>query len=139
MVKGEECVVVTCYFAAGSNALGCVVHMRIVNTYTSQHLHSWQFNVTQDPDLLSGAVHVPLEPKASAVDVVVYDLTATGRVGFLSIPPHITLSANGECTCSLPLYIHVLLYIIHWVLENITSLLHCIGTSAGNRQVVHRV
>ena len=37
VVQGEECVSVTCYFAAGSNAQGCVVHMTIVipvNTYT---------------------------------------------------------------------------------------------------------
>lgn len=97
IVKGEECVVVTCYFARGSNALGCVVHMTIVNTFTSQHLHSWKFNVSQDSDMNLGTLHVPLEPKTSAVDLAVYDLSATGRVGSLSIPPQITFSSNGQC------------------------------------------
>lgn len=97
VVTGEECVVVTCYFAPGSNALGCVVHMNIVNTHTSQHLHLWEFNIPHNPDLQSGTLHVALEPKTSAVDVVVYDLTATGRVGPLSIPPQVTSSTNKQC------------------------------------------
>ena len=105
VVEGEECVAVTCYFAAGSTAQGCAVQMRIVNTYTSQHLHTWQFNVSQDPQLLQGTLHVPLEPKASAVDVVVYDWTATGRIGLLSIPPLITHSSNAKCR-SVYTYVH---------------------------------
>ena len=88
---------VTCYFAAGSNAQGCVVQMRIVNTHTSQHLHLWSFNVSQDPQLLLGVLQVPLEPKTSAVDVAVFDLTASGRIGLLSIPPHISLSTDTKC------------------------------------------
>lgn len=97
VLKGEECTSVTCYFAAGSSAQGCVVQMRIVNTHTSQHLHLWSFNVSQDPQSLLATLQVPLEPKTSAVDVVVYDLTATGRVGLLSIPPHISLSTDTKC------------------------------------------
>ena len=97
MVQGEECVSVTYYFAAGSNAQGCVVHMTIVTTHSSQHLHSWQFNVTQDPVQLKGTLHVPLEPRTSAVDVSVYDLTATGRIGFLSVPPRLIHSTGTNC------------------------------------------
>ena len=97
VVKGEGCMSVTCYFATGSSAMGCVVQMRIINSHTSQHLHLWSFNVSQDPHLLLGTLHVPLEPKTSAVEVEVYDLTATGRVGLLSIPPHISLSTDTKC------------------------------------------
>ena len=97
VVQGEDCLSVACYFAAGSSALGCVVQMRIVHSLNSQHLHLWTFNISQDPHLLMGTLHVPLEPKTSAVDVVVYDLTATGRVGLLSIPPHISLSTDKKC------------------------------------------
>ena len=97
VVKGEECVVVTCYFAAGSNARGCALQMKIVATYTSQHLHLWHFNISRDPDLLMGTLHVPLEPKTSVVEVTVHDLTVSGRVGFLSIPPHISHSSTFHC------------------------------------------
>ena len=99
MVEGEDCVSVTCYFATGSNAQGCVIHMKIVTTHSSQHFHSWKFNVSQDPHLLMGTLQIPLEPRTTAVDVSVYDLTATGRVGFLSVPPRVIHSPGTSCRC----------------------------------------
>ena len=99
VVEGEECMFVTCYFAPGSTAQGCQVQLKIVATHSSQHLHSWQFNISQDPGLLMGTLHLPMEPRTTALDVAVYDLSASGRVGDLSIPPHVTHSTGLNCEC----------------------------------------
>ena len=97
VVEGEECMYITCYFAPGSTAQGCQVQLHIVTTHSSQHLHSWQFNISQDPALLMGTLRLPLEPRTTAVDVAVYDLSASGRVGYLSVPPHVLHSTGPNC------------------------------------------
>ena len=97
VVQGEECMFVTCYFAPGSAAQGCQVQMRLVTSHSSQHLHSWQFNISQDPLTLMGTLRLPLEPRTTAVDLTVYDLTVSGRVGLLSIPPHVSHSSGLNC------------------------------------------
>lgn len=97
VVEGEECMFVTCYFAPGSTAQGCQVQLRIVTTHSSQQLHSWQFNISQDPTSLMGTLHLPLEPRTTAVDVAVYDLTVSGRVGYISVPPHVSHSSGLNC------------------------------------------
>ena len=97
VVEGEECMFITCYFAPGSTAQGCHVQMKIVASHSSQQLHSWQLNISKDPSILMGTLHLPLEPRTTALDVAVYDLSTSGRVGYLSIPPHVSHSSGLNC------------------------------------------
>ena len=97
VVKGDECLLVKCYFAPGSLAQGCVTEMKIVNSYTSQHIHILQQNITQDTDLMSGGIRVPLEPMTTAIDIQVYDWLQRGKIGSLSIPPLIEHMPHMTC------------------------------------------
>ena len=114
VIQGDECVLVNCYFAQGSSAQGCVVVMKIVNSHTSQHLHIWRYNITQDTNTQSGGVHVHLEPITTAIDIQVYDWQESGRPGSLSISPLIKHAPDMSCTCGVRqafiVYVFLLFY-----------------------------
>ncbi len=88
---------VFCWFAEGSEAKGCHVHIDTVNSYTNTAIDKKMYNITQNHSRLVGIMCVDVEPGASTERVKVYDWKRGGIIGLTPLSPEFVKGTENEC------------------------------------------